>query len=68
VRHLYVLGSARRHGVGQALVAAIVQTAHARFDVLRLRTSNPEAARLYERLGFQPAPGLDDCSHVMTLR
>jgi GNAT superfamily N-acetyltransferase len=68
VRHLYVLAAARRHGVGGDLVTAIVQAARARFDVLRLRTNNPAAARLYERLGFRATPDLADCSHVMALR
>jgi GNAT superfamily N-acetyltransferase len=68
VRHLYVLSAARRHGVGRDLVTAIVQLARGRFDVLRLRTSNPEAARLYERLGFRATTGVADCNHVMDLR
>jgi GNAT superfamily N-acetyltransferase len=68
VRHLYVLSAARRHGVGTGLVTAIVQAARGRFDVLRLRTNNPAAAQLYERLGFRPTTNVADCSHVMDLR
>jgi GNAT superfamily N-acetyltransferase len=52
VRHLYVLTAHRRGGVGRSLVEAVVDAAGDRFDELRLRTQNPAAARLYERLGF----------------
>jgi GNAT superfamily N-acetyltransferase len=52
VRHLYVLTAHRRGGVGRRLVEAVVEAAGNRFDELRLRTQNPAAARLYERLGF----------------
>jgi GNAT superfamily N-acetyltransferase len=68
VRHLYVLSAHRRHGIGRALVTEVVQAARGRFDRLRLRTGNPDAARLYERLGFQPTPDAPDCTHVMDLR
>jgi GNAT superfamily N-acetyltransferase len=68
LRHLYVLSAHRRHGVGQDLVTAVVQAARGRFDRLRLRTRNPEAGRLYERLGFRPTAHVPECTHVMDLR
>ena len=67
VRHLYVLESRRRLGVGRRLVEEIVRTAGGRFDTLRLRTHNPSAARLYEALGFRPSQEAD-CTHLMKLR
>jgi GNAT superfamily N-acetyltransferase len=67
VRRLYVLAAHRRGGVGRRLVAAVVAAARGRFDRLRLRTENPEAARFYERLGFRPCPGRDDCTHILNL-
>ena len=67
VRHLYVLRVHRHRGIGQQLVTAIVQAARGRFQRLRLRTQNPEAARLYERLGFRAAVDATDCTHVMEL-
>jgi len=67
VRHLYVLRVHRHRGIGQQLVTAIVQAARGRFERLRLRTQNPEAARLYERLGFRAAVDATDCTHVMEL-
>jgi GNAT superfamily N-acetyltransferase len=67
VRHVYV-GAAYRHlGVGRELVAAIVAAARGRFDTLRLSTANPDAARLYERLGFRPRAGDPHCTHVLAL-
>ena len=65
VRHLYVLSTCRRLGIGRQLVETIIETARGRFDSLRLRTFNPEAARLYERLGFRRREDVADCTHVM---
>jgi uridine kinase len=67
VRHLYVQRSARRLGVGRALVGAVVQTARGPFDRLRLRTGNPAAAALYEALGFRRTADAADCSHLLEL-
>jgi GNAT superfamily N-acetyltransferase len=52
LRHLYVLEAERGRGVGRKLVARLVDHARAHFSLVRLRTRNPEAARLYEGLGF----------------
>src|SRR5438128_1327228 len=68
VRHLYVLEAYRRHGVGRQLVAEVIGAARGSFDRLRLRTANPEAARLYESLGFAPCAGEADCTHALDLR
>jgi GNAT superfamily N-acetyltransferase len=67
VRHLYVLSTARRLGIGQQLVERIIETARGQFDSLRLRTFNPDASRLYERLGFRRRDDVADCTHVMEL-
>lgn len=55
VRHVYVLAAERRRGIGGALVARVLDHARDRFERVRLRTRNPEAARMYERLGFAPS-------------
>lgn len=68
VRHLYVLSACRGLGVGRQLVAAVIEAARGRFDDLRLRTENPAAAQLYERLGFRRSAGVADCTHLMDLR
>jgi ribosomal protein S18 acetylase RimI-like enzyme len=67
VRHLYVRSACRRLGIGQKLVAEIVETARGRFDSLQLRTANPEAARLYERLGFRRRADVAHSTHVMDI-
>ena len=67
VRHLYVLVACRRLGVGEQLVTAVIETARGGFERLRLRTENPAAARLYERLGFERRFDVADCTHVMEL-
>src|SRR5262249_24547026 len=67
VRHLYVLVAYRNAGVGQRLGGAVIAAARGPFDTLRLRTSNPAAARLYERVGFRPCADVPDCTHVMEL-
>ena len=65
VRHLYVLAAHRRRGLGTALVGEIIAAARGHFHSLRLSTSNPDAARLYERLGFRPRADVVKCTHVM---
>lgn len=67
IRHLYVLVPYRRAGVGEQLVADIIETARDRFARLHLRTTSAVAARLYERLGFRPTPGAPHHSHVLEL-
>jgi len=67
VRHLYVLASWRRHGVGGQLVEEIIRRATGHFDVLRLRTQNPQAAGFYERLGFRRAFDDQFATHVMDI-
>lgn len=65
VRHLYVLVRHRRSGVGEQLVADVLEAAPGRFERLHLRTTNPTAARLYERLGFRRTFDARDRTHVL---
>jgi ribosomal protein S18 acetylase RimI-like enzyme len=67
VRHVYVLSAYRSLGIGRRLVAEIVAAAGGRFDSLRLSTSNPAAARLYDGLGFHPLQNDAHCTHVLEL-
>ncbi len=53
IRHLYVLSSARRGGVGTTLVTACLELAAAKFDRVRLRTFDTQAAAFYIALGFR---------------
>jgi GNAT superfamily N-acetyltransferase len=68
VRHLYVLSATRRLGVGEQLVARVIDAARGRFGRLRLSTQNPAAARLYERMGFSRSAGAADHTHILELR
>jgi GNAT superfamily N-acetyltransferase len=67
VRRLYVLRAFRGRGVGRRLVQAVMQAAAGRFRSLRVRTEGATASRLYEGLGFAPARGAPECSHVLVL-
>ncbi len=67
VRRLYVLAAHRGSGVGRRLVQAVVSAATGQFRRLRVRTENPQAGRLYERLGFVPVAREADCTHALDL-
>jgi len=67
VRRLYVLAAYRGGGVGRRLVQAVVSASAGHFRRLRVRTENPQAGRLYERLGFVPVAGEADCTHALEL-
>lgn len=63
-----VRDGARRHGIGEALLRALIDEATARNVRLSLdvRETNP-AMRLYERLGFRRVPGHEVRNRVGTL-
>jgi len=67
VRRLYVMAGYRRRGIGQLLVEAVVAAARGTFRSLRVRTNNPQAARLYERMGFQAVSDAANCTHRLVL-
>lgn len=52
IRRVYVRHAWRRHGIGAALVGALVEKARQSFDCVRLRTDSSAAAHFYERIGF----------------
>jgi GNAT superfamily N-acetyltransferase len=54
LRRVYVRSAWRNQGIGRALIAFILADARQNFRSIRLRAENGDAARLYERLGFQP--------------
>ena len=52
LRHVYVRKLRRGQGIGRRVVEHLIEHARGHFRVLRLKTENPDAAALYERLGF----------------
>ena len=67
VRRLYVLEACRGRGVGRLLVQAVIRFAWPRFRVLRARTENPAAGRLFQRLEFTPVLGVPKCTHKLLM-
>ena len=68
VRHLYVLSSKRRQGVGSQLIKEIIQIAKQNFDLLNLRTNNTEANLFYLAQGFQRSYERPECTHILKLK
>jgi len=64
IRRVYVRAERRGCGVGEALVARLIEEARNSFMVVRLRAVSPRAAKFYERLGFEP---LEDASATHSL-
>ena len=55
VRRFYVLPERRGHGLGRTMLLEVIQLARgAHAKSLEVHTDNPQAARFYERNGFQP--------------
>jgi GNAT superfamily N-acetyltransferase len=67
VRRVYVRPAWRGRGIGQELVTLLVERARGKFLRLRLRAENPAAARVYERIGFQPVTE-EDATHALELK
>jgi ribosomal protein S18 acetylase RimI-like enzyme len=65
LRNLYVLPAHRGRAIGTELARRVIELAESSFKVLRLRASNPQAAALYERLGFTATTQVENCTHVM---
>lgn len=67
VRHVYVLSSWRRQGVGTLLMDEIIQQARKHFRRLTLRTFSSQASRFYLTLGFKIAPDQENITHFLDL-
>jgi GNAT superfamily N-acetyltransferase len=67
VRRLYVGRAFRGRGIGRRLVHAVIEAAQGQFQVLRVRTTDVCAARLYEQLGFTATRGVPNCTHLLLL-
>jgi GNAT superfamily N-acetyltransferase len=67
VRHVHVLATHRRRGVGRRLMQAILTEARGHFRLLTLRTFNPAAAAFYRSLGFHTEPPIPHATHHLEL-
>src|SRR5258708_28291728 len=65
IRRIYVRPAWRNQGIGQTLVHALIEHARTSFTALHLRTDNPAAARLYERIGFTRSSLALNSTHVL---
>ena len=65
LRNLYVLPEYRGRAIGATLTRRVIELARTSFQALRLRASTPQAAALYERLGFTATGEIENCTHVM---
>ncbi|ABB10864.1 GCN5-related N-acetyltransferase [Burkholderia lata] len=66
LRRLYVANAFRRRGIGEALVAALLQRAEQQFHQVRLSTDTESAAAFYSRLGFRAVED-ETATHVKML-
>jgi GNAT superfamily N-acetyltransferase len=66
IRHLYVFRSARRSGIGSALLRQLLDKASVTFDLVRVRTDTSEAAAFYLSHGFLTVAD-EFASHVKKL-
>ena len=64
IRRVYVRPAWRNKGIGQALVHTLVENARTSFTALHLRTDNPTAGRLYERIGVSHSLALN-ATHIL---
>ena len=65
VRHVYVRPNWRRAGLATLLIRELLSRGRPAFERVRLRTSNPRARRLYEKLGFRPVEA-PNATHVFS--
>ena len=66
VRRVYVHPEHRRNGLGRGLIKAILEEGRSMYTLFTLRAATPEAAALYESLGFV-ASDLPETTHEMRL-
>ena len=59
LRFVYVSSTSRGRGVADALTTRCLARAGGRWEVIRLHTENPVAARLYAKYGFAELPDAD---------
>jgi GNAT superfamily N-acetyltransferase len=64
IRRVYVRREWRNKGIGAAMMTSLIEEASEHFRCVRLRAESPDAARLYERLGFVAIEN-PDATHIL---
>ena len=64
IRRVYVRPAWRNRGIGNKLIQTLVRDARSSFGSLHLRTENPAAAALCERIGFSRFL-ISDATHIL---
>lgn len=65
IRRVYVRRDWRNKGIGAAMMTWLIEQASESFSCVRLRAGSPDAARLYERLGFVAIEN-PDATHMLS--
>lgn len=68
VRRVYVLQRYRRQGIARNLMKHIIELAQNHYEVLILRTTNPDADQLYRSLGFNVGSYTEQSSHFLEIK
>jgi GNAT superfamily N-acetyltransferase len=67
IRHVYVLPSYRRKGLGRNLVLALIDHSRSHFETLTLRTLTKHGDSFYKSLGFSDETRFDNATHWLKL-
>jgi ribosomal protein S18 acetylase RimI-like enzyme len=67
LRRFYILSSARRLGVGRALVHYLTDYSSNQFKVMVLHTDTENASMFYESIGFHPQSPYESTTHFKAL-
>jgi GNAT superfamily N-acetyltransferase len=68
IRHVYVLPSHRRGGVGAELVRALIERSSDTFKTFTLRTMTEHGRAFYVAIGFTESPRIDHATHWLVVR
>lgn len=67
IRHVYVVPSARRLGLGAQLVRGLISQSSGQFSLYTLRTLTDHGHAFYTELGFTTTPRFDHATHLLAL-
>lgn len=68
IRHVYVLPSQRRGGVGAELVRALIEQSSDTFKTFTLRTMTAHGRAFYVAIGFTESPRFDHATHWLVVQ